>query len=429
MLKLGATLVFAGSLSMILSACGGDDGEEGGLSSGAANGSGASGGSTPINVGGMGAGAAVGDPNNDGGIIELTPEEIDAIENSACAGWTTEGENLPAVLFMVNDVSGSMEQSSPGTNGASKWSVTHDSLVSALNNLPGSTAVGIISYPNVGDDTGESTQPRDIDECVATNELVTIDLLGDMGSAQRNALENHLNGANTGGGTPTHDAYRHGLIYGMLPYVTNYKRFMLIITDGQPTYSQNCVGNGNVDQNPPIPVEPIIDEIASANEMGIRTFVIGSPGSEEGFETGEDYRPWMSRAAVEGGTAPPGCNENGPDNYCHMDMTQAEDFSAALNAGLEQIAGQLNSCTYAIASPPDGQQIDLNQINMIVTFADGSTELILRDDNGDCSEGWQLNAEQQVELCGATCGRVQGDMQSHVELLFGCASGEVPIVR
>src|SRR5687768_12898847 len=102
MLKLGATLVFAGSLSMVLSACGGDDGEGGGLSSGASNGSGASGGSTPINVGGMGSGNSTGNPNNDGGVIELTPEEIDAIENSACAGWTTEGENLPAVLFMVN---------------------------------------------------------------------------------------------------------------------------------------------------------------------------------------------------------------------------------------------------------------------------------------------------------------------------------------
>jgi hypothetical protein len=53
----------------------------------------------------------------------------------------------------------------------------------------------------------------------------------------------------------------------------------------------------------------------------------------------------------------------------------------------------------------------------------------LRDDNGDCSEGWQLDSDQQIILCGATCERVQNDMQAHVELLFGCASGEVPIPR
>ena len=33
------------------------------------------------------------------------------------------------------------------------------------------------------------------------------------------------------------------------------------------------------------------------------------------------------------------------------------------------------------------------------------------------------------ETLGATCERVQADMQSRVRLLFGCASGEVPIPR
>jgi hypothetical protein len=172
----------------------------------------------------------------------------------------------------------------------------------------------------------------------------------------------------------------------------------------------------------------VVDEIAGASELGIRTFVIGAPGSEQGYETGEDYRPWLSRAAVVGGTAPSGCDEDGPD-YCHMDMTEAPDFSAALNEGLAQIAGQLNSCTYVVPPPPSGQEIDMSQVNLIVSFGSGSSELVLRDDNGDCSEGWQLDADQQIILCGATCERVQNDMQAHVELLFGCASGEVPIPR
>jgi hypothetical protein len=429
MLKLGAWLVLAGSMASFLVACGSDEGEDGGISSGAANGSGATGSGPNINLGGSGNGSnGSGDPNNDGGIVELTPEEITAIEESACAGWTTEGESLPAVLFMVNDVSGSMDQAAPGMDGRTKWSITQEALVDAVNSLPSSTAVGIVSYPNTGFETGTSQEPRDVDECVGTDELVSIALLGDDGSQQRNALLDHLENASTGGGTPTHDAYRYGLIYGMLPFATNLKRFMLIITDGQPTYAQNCVGTGNVDQNPPTPTDPIVDEIAAAAEMGIKTFVIGSPGSEEGHDTGIDYRPWLSQAAVIGGTAREGCNEDGPDNYCHLDMTETDDFSAALNEGLEQIAGQINSCAYAVASPPDGQQIDMNQVNMIVNFGDGSSELVLRDDNGDCSEGWQLDGNDQVVLCGATCERVQADNQSRVELLFGCASGDVPIV-
>ena len=428
MLKLSSLLVFTGSLTAALVACGGSsEDENGGIGSGAANGSGASSAGGTINLGGSGSGAVPGNPDNDGGSIELTPEQVAAIEESACAGWSTEGENLPAVLFIVNDVSGSMEQDAPGSND-SKWSITHEALTSALDNLPASTAVGLLSYPNVGDNTGESNTPRDIDECVATNELVTIDVLGADGSAQRNQLQESLDTAQTGGGTPTHDAYRHGLINGMLPYTTSFSRFMLIITDGQPTYAQNCVGTGSVDQDPPTPTQPIVDEIQSAAAMGIRTFIIGSPGSEEGHMTGEDYRPWMSHAAVVGGTAPAGCDEDGP-NYCHMDMTQASDFSAALNEGLAQIAGQINSCTYAVAAPPAGQTIDMNKVNMMVTYGDGTTELVLRDENGDCGVGWQLDADDQIVLCGDTCNRVQGDTGAHVELMFGCASGEVPIPK
>src|SRR5262245_32788912 len=102
MLKLGAMLVFAGSLSVPLFACSSDEGENGGIGDGANTGSGASSSGGTINVG---TGATTGNPNNDGGIVTLTPDQITAIQDSACAGWTTEGENLPAVLFIVNDVS------------------------------------------------------------------------------------------------------------------------------------------------------------------------------------------------------------------------------------------------------------------------------------------------------------------------------------
>src|SRR5688572_8171733 len=51
---------------------------------------------------------------HDGGTIELTPQEVEDINNAACAGWVGEGENLPAVLELVVDVSGSMEDDAPG---------------------------------------------------------------------------------------------------------------------------------------------------------------------------------------------------------------------------------------------------------------------------------------------------------------------------
>ncbi len=422
MSKPGAFLVSLVFLSTLMAACGSDDGDDEGLGSGAANGSGASGGSSPIDLGGSG--GTTGIPgSHDGGTVPLTPEQITDIEDGACAGWSTEGENLPAVLELVVDVSGSMDRQAPGSN-ESKWTITREALGTAIDDLPASTAVGVLYYPNM--DTSEGSQPRDVSECVNVDEMVPIDLLGATGSAQRDLIAMSLQDANAAGGTPTHDAYQYALENGITPFVSSASKFMLLITDGQPTFSLECVGTGMTSD--PVNEQPIVDEIAGAFAAGIRTFVIGSPGSEENVSTGDDARPWLSRAATEGGTATPGCSDNGP-NFCHFDMTQAADFSAALREGLGQIVGQINSCTYVIPPPPAGEQIDLSQVNLILSFGSGDSELILPDNTGDCSEGWQLNEEQQIVLCEATCNRVSMDMQARVELLFGCASGEVPIPK
>src|SRR5688572_9440293 len=112
-----------------------------------------------------------------------------------------------------------------------------------------------------------------------------------------------------------------------MPYTASgNQKFMLLITDGAPTMSEGCNGgDGDNGQVQDMPTEPIIAEIAGAYAQGIRTFLIGSPGSEESAEeTGGDMRPWLSRAAVESGTDEAGCAVDGP-NFCHMDMTRSEE--------------------------------------------------------------------------------------------------------
>jgi hypothetical protein len=256
---------------------------------------------------------------------------------------------------------------------------------------------------------------------VNTNAIVDIAPLGAANSAARAALQSSLMQANTGSGTPTHDAYAYALENGIQAYQSSVNKFMLLITDGQPTFSQGCVGTGNVTD--PVDEQPI----AAAREDGIRTFVIGSPGSERNESSGADARPWLSRAAKAGGTDSPGCADTGPD-FCHLDMTEDADFAAALTAGLGAIAGQINTCTYTIPAPPSGQEIDLSKVNLVVTVG-GSSQLVLPDDMGDCSEGWQLDADQQIVLCPTTCDRVQKDNSATVRLLFGCAAGEIEIPK
>jgi hypothetical protein len=411
MLKHSALFVSIVSLAGVINACG-ESSEDDGVPGGGASSSGG----TPNlgSLGGTNGSKAVGD----GGVVPLTPEQVEDIEGGACAGWTTEGEALPAVLMLVVDVSGSMESNAPGSN-QSKWEVTHDALSSALDTLGAETAVGVLYYPN--QDTSTSNGPTDIDQCVNIDALVPIEPLGPQGSPFRDAMQQSLDDANTGGGTPTHDAYQYALENGMQAYQSSAQKFMLLITDGQPTFLQGCDGTGMVSD--PVDEQPIVAAIGAAAASGIRTFVIGSPGSESNESTGDDARPWLSRAAEAGQTAAAGCSHMGGP-YCHMDMTEEPDFAEALTAGLGEIVGQINTCTYVIPSAPAGQEIDLTKVNLIVTVG-GESQLINPDSMGDCTEGWQLNADGQVVLCEATCARVQADGGASVKLLFGCASGQI----
>jgi hypothetical protein len=84
--------------------------------------------------------------------------------------------------------------------------------------------------------------------------------------------------------------------------------------------------------------------------------------------------------------------------------------------------GQLTPCTYAFPIVDDGKVIDRSMINVIVHSGTGERSLIVRDDQGDCSQGWQLTANNEVLLCPATCDDVQIDAEATVNVTFGCTS-------
>jgi hypothetical protein len=384
------------------------------------------GGTGPVGLGGStstGTGGVIGTAGNgvfDGGSVPITQTQIDEIGKQACAGFLTEGATLPSVLELVIDVSSSMKDRAPGTN-LSKWDVTRDALLEAIVGVNGpglspSIAVGLLFYPNTAYTV--STEPQDITACVNTSAMVPINTLGPPGAAQRTLIGNAIAQAQLLLSTPTHDAYRYALNEGLLPSTAPGKKFMLLITDGTPTVSLQCLNAQN--RVTSVDPQPIVEEITNAAREEIKTFLIGSPGSE-------DNRTWMSTAAVIGGTAVAGCNVNGP-NYCHMDMTNAPDFSAALRAGLARVVGQITPCTFTLADPPPGEVLDQSKINIIVSSG-AQHSLIVRDDVGDCSQGWQLTADKEILLCPDTCSQVKSDANAKVNVLFGCGSLMEPDIR
>jgi len=412
---------------------GGDDGDSGGKGS-------ENGGQSPIGFGGAsnqgdggallmfgGSTASGGIPGSgatngfDGGLLPITPDQKKLVTESACAGFLTEGETLPSVLQLVVDTSSSMRNMAPGSNNLSKWDVTRDALLEAVvgvnggSGLPASVAVGMLFYPNV--EYQVKTTPQPLETCVNTGALVPIALLGGQGAPQRTLIGTGISQVQLAQSTPTDDAYTYALEHSLLPTKAIGKKFMLLITDGTPTLQKDCMNPSGMlsDVDP----APIVEEITVAAREDVKTFLIGSPGSEAN-------RTWMSRAAVIGGTAISGCNVNGP-NYCHMDMTTAPDFAAALKAGLARVVGQITPCTFTFADPPVGQTIDAKNINVVINSA-GQSSLAIRDDIGDCTQGWQLTADQEILLCPDTCAQVKSDSGASVDVVFGCESfTEVPV--
>jgi hypothetical protein len=302
-------------------------------------------------------------------------------------------------------------------------------LADALDALPSNVSLGILYYPNMSSEGG--TVPADVSTCVNVDGIVPIAPLGDAGSAHRTTVDQSLQTARVDSYTPTYDAYTYALSSSLLPYMdTPGDKFMLLITDGAPTFEQGCVNVGAVagmmGQALDAPTEPIIAEIQSAfMTHNIRTFLIGSPGSERSSESGVDMRPWLSKGAMVGGTASAGCAEAGP-NFCHLDMTQEPDFAQALTNGLRDVLGQIvDQCVFEVPTPDDGSSVDAETANLIINWGNGSSSLILPDEMGDCADGWHFNAQGQVELCATTCQDLQASNGASVDLTFGCTVDEL----
>jgi hypothetical protein len=368
----------------------------------------------------------------DGGIPDLSKDGgLEALRHMACAGQTARTEPLPAVMMLVVDTSGSMGDAAPG-GGGSKWRVTHDALRTAIDALPASTGVGVLYFPNMNTQAStpngnSSDPPRPLSACVDTSGMVPIDLLGGPGAPHRTQVENSLDSVNgPQGGTPTDDAYRTAID----PIKTTAlpgSKYLVLITDGQPTFLAGCVGTGNVVDA--VDPNPIIDDVRTAKAAGISTFVIGSPGSEQvgNVPYYPDARTWLSKSATEGGTAVAGCNDNGP-NFCHFDMSQTSNFSDALRGALAKIVGTVVSCEYPLPIPPNNEQLDLGKVNVVFTPTGGKSELITKAPSGNCTEGWQYSADNQhLDLCPDTCNRIKADADPTVDVWFGCSTQTGPV--
>ena len=408
------------------------------------------GGSTSISgAGGTNGGAGSTSVDSDRNLSNLTQEEWDKINSDSCSGWTAEGEMVPANIVFVVDTSGSMKDVSANTtDGRSKWAITKTALEGALDTIPRLTSVGMLLWPNMMTSVNDndktncaycnpdgSANPDGIGMCVNVNAMVPLDKMQETGSAHRQDLTNALEAVSPQGGTPMADAYNFAIDanYGGANSQVPGKKYAVLITDGQPTIQLGCEGTG--EERFPKDFGPVNQSIAGAfqNSPFVRTFVIGSPGSEHQTLSGADGRGVLSQAAIDGDTKlTPDCSNSGTPNFCHFDMSAAADFATGFSGALRNITGQVLSCTYTVNdSQLQGYVFDPNRLNVVYenngSKALGDLKLVGKATAPNCPEdnGWFMDPDdpngKTIKLCPMTCDRIQLDAGAVLDIRGGCA--------
>lgn len=396
------------------SGSGGSAGQAGGGAAGSATGG--TGGADPD--AGVDASAGAAGTGGTGGTGVFLDATIDtgSLPDAACTSNQVTAEPVPANVLYLIDRTGSMNCNPPPTQSTSecnvlpvkkdpsqpsKWEITLAGLTNTFQQLQTITAlpsVGLALFNN-DDYCGFPSTPDVSVEALSTPHL--------------NELVLTLNAVTPKGSTPiigaTMAAYSY--IYSNSALLPG-NRLVVLLTDGGETCDVQAASKAY-----------FLQKAQEATVIGIRTVVLGAPGSELD-------RAFLSQIAYAGGTAASStCDHSGSASdvgNCHRDMTlPGMNYQQELQKNLDEVIDQELGCEL-YAPESEAGVIDPNKVNVVVTS--GGTDTIVPHDTGfACSDpantGWQWDASHdRVFLCGSACEALRSDPQASVSYRLGCAT-------
>jgi hypothetical protein len=111
-------------------------------------------------------------------------------------------------------------------------------------------------------------------------------------------------------------------------------------------------------------------------------------------------------------------------DLCDQDFQPVFDLLAT-----EVIAGAVISCEWDVPTPPDGMELDPDEVNVEFDDGMGNGFVIGRVDGpADCPnvvDGWYYDDPQmptKILACPQTCTKIQGYEQAEIEITLGCAT-------
>ncbi len=302
-------------------------------------------------------------------------------------------KGLPPEVMIVLDRSGSM---STALGTTTRWSAVGDAVKQVVSALQGNIAWGLSLFPT-DDSCGTSTN---VDVAVGTGNAATIGM--------------KIDSYTPGGSTPTADAVKAAAA-DMAARTTPNPKYLLLSTDGEPNCSpltftcgcilgklntttmQCCIGPICLGPCSPIPAG---DDVAAAElavkdaaAQGIHTFVVGVAADSTDHAA-------LETLAVAGGEA----RSTSPK---YFPAGSQADLVSAVNT----IAGEIVSCSFALASTPPGD-LSLVDVNL-------NGNLVPRD--ATHANGWDFGANNMsIVFFGAACTNLQAQSSTQVQAVYRC---------
>lgn len=368
---------------------------------------------------GSGSGGSGSTSSGDGGGV-LTTSTSGAGGLGENCGATTYASQVPPSLLLVVDRSGSM---AGGDGTPDKWAPTVQALGTMTAAAPTDMEVGLLPFPAGDFDASGlalcTLNPSD-PACAALFadggckdvSPTPVVALGPL-SQTKAPIDAWLASNGPDGGTPTLWALKTA--YDILRnYPAPGERYVLLITDGEPNQYSPAMSIGPF-TIPESNIEcKLLADIeaealgAASGAPAVKTFVIGSPGSEPAAK-------FLSQVAVNGQTQKsPACSAAAGD--CHYQIGSA-NFQTELEAALDAITGQVSDCVFAI--PTGTEEVDPNKVNVQLETESGTT-LVYKDTSHQ--DGWDYTdaTQTKIRIYGPACEAYKAEQGAKVTIVLGC---------
>jgi hypothetical protein len=372
--------------------------------------------------GAAGAGSGVGDPDGDDDCEELPPIDTSRL----CTNEVVPVVQSRPNLYFVVDTSGSMADLLEVPDGPSKIAAAQDALVNVATELGHRVNYGLAAYPGPID----GAPAPGLEGCAPGAELFETQEGDPLSCANKRGgpvLEDFTQvvlDLYAMGGTPL-----SATLEAVAPAVMGLDgtTVLLLMTDGAPNCNPeasctaalcmpniegadlpsgrcdetiNCCDSDELSEEDLIalggyPEASCVDDAASVEALadleraGIKTYVVGVPGSEI-------YRDTMNALAVAGGTARDG-------DVAYYDVRDLE----GLNEALLQIGAEVaQSCTIELdEAPPNPDFVNVYFDRALLP--------------ADPDNGWSIEGAT-VTLHGDACDDVRGGAVTEVQVVAGC---------